>query len=395
MDLYNTIKFLGKGVFSEVYLIQHKQTEELFARKCIHHNKVNLKDRELLIMKKIKHPNIVSFYDSFEESNQLNIIIEYCEKGDLQEFLNGRKMKEKHALHYFYQILQGLNYLHSNNIIHRDIKPQNILIDKYNVCKIADFGFARYKEEDTLLKTVCGSPLYMAPEIIKKQHYTESADIWSAGVLFYQMLTGYQPFKCSSFYELSKLVDDGEDCIKYPPYMTAVSRDILQNVFIFDYNERIGIQECLDVVNKAITQEEDIFEMDGIPKQKIIESKEMLESSESNKLLEISFEPISDSLLDIYKREYSPPLPEGSQSLIRRQTDSTEVVLKNTECQKFDDWFSIKNSDSVHKKKDSKKMYFSDPLFEIVETTNYIMDDSWRFIKKAGNIISDITNNSV
>jgi serine/threonine protein kinase len=395
MDLYNTIKFLGKGVFSEVYLIQHKQTEELFARKCIRHNKVNLKDRELLIMKKIKHPNIVSFYDSFEDSNQLNIIIEYCEKGDLQEFLNGRKMKEKHALHYFYQILQGLNYLHSNNIIHRDIKPQNILIDKYNVCKIADFGFARYKEEDTLLKTVCGSPLYMAPEIIKKQHYTESADIWSAGVLFYQMLTGSQPFKCSSFYELSKLVDDGEDCIKYPPYMTAVSRDILQKVLIFDYNERIGIQECLDVVNKAITQEEDIFEMDGIPKQKIIESKEMLESSESNKLLEISFEPISDSLLDIYKREYSPPLPEGSQSLIRRQTDSTEVVLKNTECQKFDDWFSIKNSDSVHKKKDSKKMYFSDPLFEIVETTNYIMDDSWRFIKKAGNIISDITNNSV
>ena len=304
-------------------------------------------------------------------------------------------MKEKHALHYFYQILQGLNYLHSNNIIHRDIKPQNILIDKYNVCKIADFGFARYKEEDTLLKTVCGSPLYMAPEIIKKQHYTESADIWSAGVLFYQMLTGSHPFKCSSFYELSKLVDDGEDCIKYPPYMTAVSRDILQNVFIFDYNERIGIQECLDVVNKAITQEEDIFEMDGIPKQKIIESKEMLESSESNKLLEISFEPISDSLLDIYKREYSPPLPEGSQSLIRRKTESTEVVLKNTECQKFDDWFSIKNSDSVHKKKDSKKMYFSDPLFEIVETTNYIMDDSWRFIKKAGNIISDITNNSV
>jgi serine/threonine protein kinase len=395
MDLYNTIKFLGKGVFSEVYLIQHKQTEELFARKCIRHNKVNLKDRELLIMKKIKHPNIVSFYDSFEDSNQLNIIIEYCEKGDLQEFLNGRKMKEKHALHYFYQILQGLNYLHSNNIIHRDIKPQNILIDKYNVCKIADFGFARYKEEDTLLKTVCGSPLYMAPEIIKKQHYTESADIWSAGVLFYQMLTGSQPFKCSSFYELSKLVDDGEDCIKYPPYMTAVSRDILQKVLIFDYNERIGIQECLDVVNKAITQEEDIFEMDGIPKQKIIESKEMLESSESNKLLEISFEPISDSLLDIYKREYSPPLPEGSQSLIRRQTESTEVVLKNTECQKFDDWFSIKNSDSVHKKKDSKKMYFSDPLFEIVETTNYIMDDSWRFIKKAGNIISDITNNSV
>jgi len=395
MDLYNTIKFLGKGVFSEVYLIQHKQTEELFARKCIHHNKVNLKDRELLIMKKIKHPNIVSFYDSFEESNQLNIIIEYCEKGDLQEFLNGRKMKEKHALHYFYQILQGLNYLHSNNIIHRDIKPQNILIDKYNVCKIADFGFARYKEEDTLLKTVCGSPLYMAPEIIKKQHYTESADIWSAGVLFYQMLTGSHPFKCSSFYELSKLVDDGEDCIKYPPYMTAVSRNILQNVFIFDYNERIGIQECLDLVNKAITQEEDIFEMDGIPKQINIESKELLELSESNKLLEISFEPISDSLLDIYKREYSPPLPEGSQSLIRRKTESTEVVLKNTECQKFDDWFSIKNSDSVHKKKESKKMYFSDPLFEIVETTNYIMDDSWRFIKKAGNIISDITNNSV
>jgi len=393
MDLYNTIKFLGKGAFSDVYLVQDKETEKIYAKKCIHQKIVNLKERELIIMKKINHPNIVRFYNSYEEKESLNIIIEYCEKGDLQEFLNGRKMKEKHALHYFYQILQGLNYLHSNNIIHRDIKPQNILIDKNNVCKIADFGFARYKEEDKLLKTMCGSPLYMAPEIIKKQHYTESADIWSVGVLFFQMLTGTQPFECSNFYELSKLVDEGEDCIKYPPYITAVSRDILQKVLVFDYNERIGIQECIEMVNKAITCEEDIFEMDGIPSisKEPKKPNELMESSESNKLLEISFEPMPESLLD----QKIPILPITETSLIRRQTASTEIVLKETECQSFEDWFTIKNSDSVHKNKSTKKMYFSDPLFEIVEATNNVMDDSWRIFKKAGNIISDIANNSV
>ena len=399
MDLYNTIKFIGKGAFSEVYLVQDKKTEKIYAKKCIHQKNITLKELELIIMKKIKHPNIVSFYSSYQENDSLNIIIEYCEKGDLHQFLNGRKMKEKHALHYFYQILQGLNYLHSNNIIHRDIKPQNILVDKNNVCKIADFGFARYKEEDKLLKTMCGSPLYMAPEIIKKQHYTESADIWSAGVLFFQMLTGTQPFECSSFYELSKLVDEGEDSIKYPPYISAISRDILQKVLIFDYNKRINIHECIDMVNKAITYEEDIFEMDGLSS---ISRKESKELTKSNKLLEISFEPLSvrlpdsapeplpDSLLD-----NTPVLSNNETSLIRRQTESTEIVLKDTECQKFDDWFTIKNSDSMHKNKDTKQMYFSDPLFEIVEATNNVMDDSWRIFKKAGNIISDIANNSI
>ena len=399
MDVYNTIKFLGKGAFSDVYLVQCKETQKLYAKKCIHHKNLNIRERELLIMKTIKHPNIVGFYNSFDENDQLNIILEYCEKGDLQEFLNGRKMKEKSALHYFYQILQGLNYLHSNNIIHRDIKPQNILIDKNNVCKIADFGFARYNEEDTLLKTMCGSPLYMAPEIIKKQQYTESADIWSAGVLFYHMLTGTQPFECSNFYELSKLIDRGDDSIKYPPYLTAISRNILQKVLVFDYKKRIGIHECIESVNRAITNDEDVFEMDGLPTISKDSSNELMESSESNKLLEISFEPMSDSLLDGGSRhtpqQYSPSLPENSNSLIRRQTASTEVILKETECQKFEEWFSIKNSDSVHKKDNRKDMYFSDPLFEIVETTNNVMDDSWRFIKKAGNIISDIANNSV
>jgi hypothetical protein len=116
-----------------------------------------------------------------------------------------------------------------------------------------------------------------------------------------------------------------------------------------------------------------------------------MESSESNKLLEISFEPMPESLLD----QKIPILPTTETSLIRIQTASTEIVLKETECQSFEDWFTIKNSDSMHKNKDTKKMYFSDPLFEIVEATNNVMDDSWRIFKKAGNIISDIANNSV
>ena len=122
-------------------------------------------------------------------------------------------------------------------------------------------------------------------------------------------------------------------------------------------------------------------------------ANEIKEISESNKLLEISVDPMPGSLLD---RTYTPPLSENEQTLIRRHTESTDVILKDTECEKFEDWFTINNSASIHKKEnDTKKMYFSDPLFNIVEATNNVMDDSWRFLKKAGNIISDITGNSV
>ena len=384
MDFYKTIKFIGKGIFSEVYMVEHKETKECFAMKCILQKDSKLTERELDIFKNIKHPNIVSFKETFTDNNQVKIVMEYCCKGDLEHFLNKRKMKEKHALHYFYQILQGLQYLHSNNIIHRDIKPQNILVDANNVCKISDFGFARYKEQDKLLQTMCGSPLYMAPEIIKHQEYSTKADIWSAGVIFYQMLTGTQPLKSKSFYELSKKIDQGNEAIEIPLFISLKCRTILESILIFDTDKRIDICKCLEMVNRAITDDEDIFEMDGVIRKEISKEVELMDSCDSNKLLEISYEPLPPSPLDNL---------DNSNEIIVEQTESIKVVLNKTDCDKLDNWFTIPNSDYIHKR-EGAEMYYSDPIFTVVSGVNNVMDDTWRIFKKAGNILSDLQNNS-
>ena len=398
MDSYKTIKYIGKGVFSEVYLVQHKETEELFAIKRIR-NKQEKKytERELDILKRVNHPNIVSFKEVILEKDSVNILTEYCCKGDLHHFLDGRKMKEKSALHYFYQILQGLNYLHTNNIIHRDIKPQNILIDSDNNCKIADFGFARYDKNESLLNTICGSPLYMAPEIIKKQKYSINADVWSVGVILYQMLTASQPFNCSNFYELSKKVDEGESAIEYPMYISTEVRQLLKEIFTFTEGDRPSITYCLSKVNSIITGDNDIFQMDDVNENqtdRIINSSdlsELSELSESNKLLEISCPPMAASLLD--NNDNKLMIPDiNNNTLIERKTSSTLVVIKNTDCHEFEDWFSLKKTDYIHK--ENTEMYYSDPLYSVVTGVNNVMDDGWRMFKKAGNILSDISKNN-
>ena len=131
------------------------------------------------------------------------------------------------------------------------------------------------------------------------------------------------------------------------------------------------------------------------------ETSRSSELFESNELLDISMGvspeiTILPSLLDGKKRISSPVLSDNEKSLIRIKTNSTELVLKDMYCQKVDNWFSIKNSDYIHEKeKEQNKMYYSNPIYSIVETTNNVMDDSWRFIKKAGNLISDIAGHSV
>jgi len=393
MDDFDTIKLLGRGVFSEVYLVKKKSTEEYFAMKSIHKkNPVELLDREMTILKAIFHPNIVSLKEVIKDDISTKLIMEYCSKGDLNDYLNMRKMKEKSALHFMYQILQGLQYLHSNNIVHRDIKPQNILIDKNNVCKIADFGFARYKDQDKLLETMCGSPLYMAPEIIKHQHYSMKADIWSVGVVFYQMLTGQQPLKSKNFYELSKKIDNGDASISIPLDIPSKSRVILENILIFDSDKRIDVFKCLELVNAAIINEDNIFQMDNSIEPPC--SSELMESSESNKLLEISYEPMPMSLLDTNEDQVNPSdialnSTETSDNIIENVTNSTKALIKNVNVEHHEDWFTVKNSDYIHKEQ-GDRMYYSDPLYTIVSGVNNAMDDTWKIFKKASNLISDI-----
>jgi serine/threonine-protein kinase ULK/ATG1 len=176
------------------------------------------------IIKYDPHPNIVKCYDILKKDTDVCIILEYCDSGDLRNILK-KPIKEKYAQFYFTQLVNGLKYLDKKNIIHRDIKPKNILLtDNRKLLKIADFGFAKISKNDTLNDTVCGSPLYMAPEIMKKNLYNNQTDLWSLGMILYEMLYGFHPYsKCESIPELQECIEKKK--IEIPPTNT-LNRDV-------------------------------------------------------------------------------------------------------------------------------------------------------------------------
>ena len=213
-------KRIGKGAFSVVYKGYNKITNELVAIKEISLDTLNKYEksikRETEIMKKLNHPYVIKLYDTVidEETENVYLIMQYYERGDLGKYLNKRPLKEKYALKYLKQISEAIKYLVDSNILHRDLKPNNILISDTGNIVITDFGFARYLDNDILLQTICGSPLYMAPEIIKNKKYDYKSDLWSIGIIFYEMLFGIPPFKAKNIYELIRKIEN--DDIKIP-----------------------------------------------------------------------------------------------------------------------------------------------------------------------------------
>ena len=198
-------KRIGCGSFSEVYQGYNRKdpNHKVAIKKIRISDNYDLNYRietEINVMKNLSHPNVIELYDVIgdSEGDHLYLVLEYCAKGDLSKYLNKRPVTEKYAKKYLKQIASGLQYLLSKNIIHRDLKPQNILISSNNSLKIADFGFAKFFRGDEIENTVCGSPLYMAPEIMKDHEYTIKADLWSLGVILYQLLFGKAPFKSKS-----------------------------------------------------------------------------------------------------------------------------------------------------------------------------------------------------
>ncbi|KAL2485188.1 Protein kinase superfamily protein [Abeliophyllum distichum] len=202
---------IGYGSFSTVWLGCHRDHGTEVAIKEIVTSRLNSKLKESLkseifILQKINHPNIVRLLDMIEESGNLYIILEYCKGGDLSEYIRQRqgKLPEATVKHFMQQLVAGLKILHENKVIHRDLKPQNLLLsanDDNPVLKIADFGFARSLHKG-LAETLCGSPLYMAPEIMQLQKYDAKADLWSVGAILFQLVTGRTPFTGSNQIQL-------------------------------------------------------------------------------------------------------------------------------------------------------------------------------------------------
>ena len=206
---YEIIKKLGKGAYGRVFQVKNKTTGQIRACKQLPKNKIsNLQkfQREISILKKIDHPNIIKLYEVFEDDKYIYLIMEQCKGGELfDKIINHIQTKqmynEKEAALIFHQMISSISYLHSNNITHRDLKPENILYynsgeEENNPIKIIDFGLSTFYDKifnNQKMKTKVGTAYYVAPEVLNG-NYNEKCDIWSAGVILYILLSGEPPF---------------------------------------------------------------------------------------------------------------------------------------------------------------------------------------------------------
>lgn len=202
---------IGSGAFSEVWLGRHRVRGTEVAVKEIVMERMGKKLQESLLsevffLRTINHPNIIALHDFIQASGRIYLILENCRGGDLSKHIQRHgRVPEATAKHFMQQLAAGLQVLRENNVVHRDLKPQNLLLstsDDNAVLKIADFGFARSLQSRDLAETLCGSPLYMAPEVMQYQKYDAKADLWSVGVILYQLVTGKTPFDGNSHPQL-------------------------------------------------------------------------------------------------------------------------------------------------------------------------------------------------
>jgi len=204
-------------------------------------------EREIDLLKTLQHENIVQYLDSSIDEDNLNIFLEYVPGGSVASLLrNYGAFEESLTANWVRQILRGLEYLHGQTIIHRDIKGANILVDNKGGIKLSDFGVSK-KVEDTLPKnhrpSLQGSVFWMAPEVVKQTAYTSKADIWSLGCLIIEMLTGQHPFPEFSQMQAIFRIGSGSARPTIPSDITAEGTDFLQKTFEVDHNLRPSASE--------------------------------------------------------------------------------------------------------------------------------------------------------
>jgi serine/threonine protein kinase len=256
LHFYKILKLLGKGSFGKVYMSSQVLTNRIVAIKCLDKKIVKEETRknkimhELLMFKTLTgHPNVIQIYEVFENKKYFFFVMEYASGGDLLQLMKNKgKLSEKMARAIFVQLLRGLKHIHSKNILHRDIKLDNILLTESEgelKAKICDFGVSRFITDSEVINEQCGTPAYIAPEIIKKKGYKGfGADIWSLGVLLYAMVMGAMPFKAQNIEGLHQKILDRE-CEMKDSSVTREAKDLIDRMLTVDPERRISLADII------------------------------------------------------------------------------------------------------------------------------------------------------
>ncbi len=232
---------IGNGAFGDLYLAHHKTDNKPYAIKHISKQRVvsegcplSIIYQEISIQLMLNHPNIVRLYSYYENQKDIYLIEEYLPNGNLFSKIHKNKhLNEKESFHYFIQMANAITFLHENDFVHRDIKPENILLDENNNIKLCDFGWCVSLHQNEKRTTFCGTFEYMAPEMVCEENYDAGVDIWALGILLYEMLHGYSPFR--------SLEQNDEEEYK------GIFRNILKMEYSID--EKLNIsKECVQLI---------------------------------------------------------------------------------------------------------------------------------------------------
>lgn len=253
---YEMGRFLGKGTFAKVYYGREMVSSESVAIKIINKDQVMKREgmmeqikREISVMRLVRHPNVVELKEVMATKTKIFFIMEYVRGGELFAKVARGKLKEDMARNYFQQLISAVDFCHSRGVSHRDLKPENLLLDENENLKVSDFGLSALPEQllnDGLLHTQCGTPAYVAPEVLKRKGYDGSkADIWSCGVILYVLLAGFLPFQDENLMKMYSKIFKAE--YEFPPWFSAEAKRLISKLLVTDPDRRITIPAIMRV----------------------------------------------------------------------------------------------------------------------------------------------------
>eukprot|EP01017_Pseudomicrothorax_dubius_P044953 TRINITY_DN7684_c0_g1_i1.p1 TRINITY_DN7684_c0_g1~~TRINITY_DN7684_c0_g1_i1.p1 ORF type:complete len:355 (-),score=99.46 TRINITY_DN7684_c0_g1_i1:114-1178(-) len=246
IESFHLIKVIGKGTYGKVVLVKKKDDNKIYALKMVKKEVVEKRKQtpyiqtERNVLVGCDHPFIIKLAFAFQNERKLFFALEYCPGGELFYLLQRRKtFTEDQAKFYAAQIVLAIEHLHERNVIYRDLKPENVILDAQGYIRITDFGLAKMNISDaTGAFSICGTPEYLAPEVLKKQGHGKPVDWWTLGCLIFEMLTGWPPFYTKEREELFRRIKYDE--LIFPKHLSASCRSLLEGLFQKNSERRLG-----------------------------------------------------------------------------------------------------------------------------------------------------------